>query len=88
MFVDFSKAFDSIDRGNISKILRAYGILIETIKAIIILYNNTISMVRYPDGDTDFFDISAGVLQVDTLTTLLFIICLDYVLRTSIDLHS
>ena len=38
--------------------------------------------VRSPDGDTD---IVAGVLQGDTLTPYLFIICLDYVLRTSID---
>ena len=38
-----------------------------------------------PDGDTEYFDIVAGVLQGDTLTPYLFIICLDYVLRTSID---
>ena len=31
-------------------------------------------------------DIVAGVLQGDTLAPYLFIICLDYVLRTSIDL--
>ena len=42
--------------------------------------------VRSPDGDTDYFDIVAGVLQGDTLSPYLFIICLDYVLRTSIDL--
>ena len=41
--------------------------------------------VRSPDGDTKYFDIFAGVLQGDTLTPYLFIICLDYVLRTSID---
>ena len=39
-----------------------------------------------PDGDTDYFDITAGVLQRDTLAPYLFIICLDYELRTSIDL--
>ena len=44
-------------------------------------------MVRSPDGDTEYFDINAGVLQGDTLTSLLFIITLDYVLRTSIDEH-
>ena len=38
------------------------------------------------DGGTDYFDIVAGVLQGDTLALYLFIICLDYVLRTSIDL--
>ena len=38
-----------------------------------------------PDGDTEYFNIVAGVLQGDTLAPYLFIICLDYVLRTSID---
>ena len=41
--------------------------------------------VRSPDGDTEYFDIVAGVLQGDTLAPCLFIICLGYVLRTSID---
>ena len=35
--------------------------------------------------ETDYIDIVAGVLQGDTLAPYLFIICLDYVLRTSID---
>ena len=39
----------------------------------------------YIYGDTEYFDIVAGVLQGDTLAPYLFIICLDYVLRTSID---
>ena len=39
-----------------------------------------------PDGDTDYFNIEPGVLQGDTLAPYLFIICLDYVLRTSIDI--
>ena len=41
--------------------------------------------VRSPDGDTEYLDIVAGVLQGDTLAPYLFIICLDNVLRTSID---
>ena len=49
------------------------------------LYRNTKVKVRSPDGDTDYFDIVAGVMQGDTLALYLFIICLDYVLRTSID---
>ena len=50
-----------------------------------ILYKNTKVKVRSPDGDTEYFDIVAGVLQGDTLSPYLFIICLDYVLRASID---
>ena len=63
----------------------AYGLPEETVAAITILYRNTKVKVRSPDGDTEHFDIVAGVLQGDTLAPYLFIICLDYVLRTSID---
>ena len=41
--------------------------------------------VRLPTGDIEYIDIVAGVLQEDTRAQYLFIICLDYVLRTSID---
>ena len=85
IFVDFTKAFDSIHRGKMEQILIAYDIPKETVAAITILYRNTKVKVRSPDGDTEYFDIVAGVLQGDTLAPYLFIICLDYVLRTSID---
>ena len=85
LFVDFTKAFDSIHRGKMEQILLAYGILKETDAAITILYRNTKVKVRSPDGDTHYFDIVAGILQGDTLAPYLFIICLDYVHRTSID---
>ena len=85
LFIDFSKAFDSIHRGKMKEILSAYGIPKETVDAIMIMYQDTRSMVCSPDGDTDFFDISAGVLQGDTLAPYIFIICLDYVLRKALD---
>ena len=64
----------------------AYSLLKETVTTIMMLYKNTKAMVYSPDGDTVFFDIVAGLLQRDTLAPYLFIICLDYVLRTLIDL--
>ena len=67
------------------QILLEYGLPKETVAAITILYRNTKVKVRSPDGDTVYFDIVAGVLQADTLAPYLFIICLDYVLRTSSD---
>ena len=76
---------DSIHRGKIEQFLLAYGIPKETVAAITILYRNTKVKVRSADGDTEYFDIVAGVLQGDTLAPYLFIICQDYVLRTSID---
>ena len=85
LFVNCTKAFDSIHRGKMEQILLAYGLPKETVAAIMILYGNTKVKVRSPDGDTENFDIVAGVLQGDTLAPYLFIICLDYVVRTSID---
>ena len=66
------------------QILLAYGVPKETVAAITILNWNTEVKVRSPEGDTEYFDIVAEVLQGDTLAPYLFIICLDYVLRTSI----
>ena len=85
LFVDFTKAFDSILRGKMEQILLAYGLPKETVTAITILYRNTKVKVRSPDGDTEYFDIVAGVLQGDTPAPYHFLICLDYVLRTLID---
>ena len=68
------------------QILLAYGFPKETVAVIMMLYKNTKVKVRSPDGDTDYFDIVAGVLQGDTLAPCLFIILQDYVLRKSIDL--
>ena len=67
------------------EILLAYGIPKETVAAITILYRNTKVKVRSPDGDIEYFDIGAGVLQGDTLASYLFIICIDYSLRIPID---
>ena len=85
LFVDFTKAFDSIHRGKMEQILLAYSLPKETVAAITIHDRNTKVKVRSPVRDTKYFDMVAEVLQGDTLTPYLFIICLDYVLRTSID---
>ena len=63
-------------KGKMEQILLAYGLPKESITAIMMLYR---------DGHTDYFDIVVGVLQGDTFSPYRIIICLDYVLRTSID---
>ena len=84
LFLDFTRAFDSIHRGKMEQILHAYSLSKETITAMMMLYRNMKVKVRSLDGDTDYFNIVAGVLQGDILGPCLFIICLHYVLRTSI----
>ena len=50
------------------------------VTAITTLYINKKAMVCSPDGDTNFFNIDARVLQADTQAPYLLILCLDYVL--------
>ena len=71
LFADFSKAFDSIHRRKMEPILLAHGLPKETVAAIMMLYKNAKVKVRSTGGDI--------------LAPYLFIICLNYVLRTSID---
>ena len=85
IFVDFSKAFDSVNREKMFEILGLYGIPSEIIDAIKVLYSNTCSSILTPDGETEPFDVVTGILQGDTLAPFLFIIVIDYIMRTSVD---
>ena len=67
------------------QLLLTYGLIKETAAAIMMLYRNTKVKVCSLDGDTDYFDIVAGLQQGDTLAPYIFIICLKNVLRTTID---
>ena len=48
------------------RILKAYGIPPNLLQAIETMYTNTKAKVVSPDGETEMFDITTGVLQGDT----------------------
>ena len=83
-FIDFKKAFDSIHRAKMMRILKAYGIPSNLLRAIERMYSNTNAHIVTPDGETEKFEITAGVLQGDTLAPFLFIIVLDYAMRKAL----
>ena len=86
-FIDFKKAFDSVHRGKMLKILQAYGIHKQLVDAVGKMYENTRAKVLTPDGETEEFFILAGVLQGDLLAPYIFAIMLDYAMRQAIDKH-
>ena len=87
LFIDFSKAFDSVDREEMFKIIAAYGVPEKIVNSICVMYQDTSVVVLTPDGTTESFTVSAGVQQGDTLAAFLFIIVLDYVLRHALNSH-
>ena len=81
VFIDFSKAFDSINHQAMFKILAAYYIPERITNTIMLMYTNIKAKVVSPDGDTDYFQIFSGVMQGDTLAPYLFVIVLAYAMR-------
>ena len=79
-FVDFKKAFDSINRSVMFAVLRHYGIPQTLVNAIQVLYSNSSSAVMVDGGISEPFDVTTGVLQGDVLAPFLFIILVDYLL--------
>ena len=80
IFVDFSKAFDSIDRRAISIGLSKYGVSELLIANVMQFYIGTSAVVATAHENTEIFSTTSGVLQGDTLAPFLFITLLDYVL--------
>ena len=81
----FSKAFDFIHCRKMEQILLAYGLPKEIVAAIMMLYKNTKVKVHSSDGDRFLWHCCRCAARV-RISPYLFIICFDYVLRTSIDL--
>ena len=67
------------------KILKAYDVPEKLLSAINLMYQNTRAKVLTPDGETELFEILAGVLLGDTLAPFLFAIVLDYAMRKALE---
>ena len=69
------------------KIVLAYGTPYEIVDLVNLPYINTKAKIVKFDGETDFFDIVAGVLQEDTLAPYLFIIAMGYCMVQTLAKH-
>ncbi|CAF4122059.1 unnamed protein product, partial [Rotaria magnacalcarata] len=80
-FVDFMKAFDSINRQIMFDILRHYGVPLKIVKAIEAIYHHSKSVVLVDGNVSKEFNVTTGVLQGDTLAPFLFIVVIDYIMK-------
>ncbi|KAK4296122.1 hypothetical protein Pmani_031359 [Petrolisthes manimaculis] len=80
-FVDFQKAFDSVSRGMMKKVLRHYGIPEWLVKLVEDLHEGTFCKVMVDGSLSDAFEVKSGVIQGGILSPLLFIMVIDYVMR-------
>ena len=84
VFVDYSKAIDSMDRRAIPVVLRLYSVPDPVVADVMQLYHGSTAAVSTRFGLTETFDTTCGVLQGDALSPHLFILLVDYILRQSL----
>ena len=80
-FIDFEKAFDSVDRDSIWNILLHYGVPIKFVGIIKALYEGFSCQVIHTGKLSKNFEISSGVRQGCLLFPLLFLVVLDWVTK-------
>ena len=80
-FIDFAKAFDSINRTALWKILSHYGIPNKIISIIKMLYRDFGAKVICGSNLTEEFIIKTGVKQGCLLSPLLFSLCIDWLMK-------
>ena len=81
-FVNFQKAFDVLARERIWQILRSYVIPEKFVCIIRNWFDNSKSAVIYERGISDWFKVTTGVKQGCMMSGFIFIILLDWVIRT------
>ena len=84
LFVDYSNAFPSVSVDAIKAALKAFHVPQFLIDAILKMYSGHQGIVRNSDGLSAPFNITAGVLQGDTLAPFLFDLVLDCILRKTL----
>jgi len=82
-FIDYEKAFDSIDRKTLWKIMRHYGIPQKIVSLIEEMYKNTTCRVLHEGQLTESFEINTGVRQGCLLSPFLFILVIDWLMKAS-----
>ena len=87
-FVDFKKAFDSICREAIWRILRHYGIPAKIINLIKLFYTKFECCVDLNTQLSDWFEVHTGVRQGCIISPILFLIVIDWVMKQTNQDHN
>nr|KAG5701747.1 hypothetical protein BaRGS_004349 [Batillaria attramentaria] len=80
-FVDFEKAFDSVDREAIWKLMQHYGIPSKLINIIQQLYEDSTCQIIHNGKLTNPFPVKTGVRQGCILSPTIFLVVIDWIMR-------
>jgi hypothetical protein len=81
VFIDLEKVYDKVLRNIMWWALQKHKVSIKCITLIKDIYDNAVTSVRTSDGDTNDFPINIGLHQGSTLSSYLFALVMDEVIR-------
>lgn len=84
-FIDFEKAFDRVNREQMWKILRQYGLPTKIINLIKLFYDGYKARLEHEGAITEEIAIESGVKQGCILSPTLFLILVDWIMRKVTD---
>nr|KAG5707948.1 hypothetical protein BaRGS_031679 [Batillaria attramentaria] len=83
-FIDYEKAFDSVDREVLWKLLRqGYGVPGKIISLIWCTYQDTSRRIAHTSQLSESFEVKTGVHQECLLSPFLFLLVIDWIMKTT-----
>ena len=82
-FIDYEKAFDSVDRETLWKLLRHYGIPEKITSLIKCIYKDMNCKVNHAGQLSESFEVKTGVRQGCLLSPFLFLLVIDWIMKTT-----
>ena len=78
-FVDYEKAFDSVDRETMWKLLRHYGVPEKIISLIRCTFQDMSCRIAHSSQLSESFEVKTGVRQGCLLSPFLFLLVIDWI---------
>lgn len=82
-FIDFRKAFDSLHRDTLWKILKSYGVPDKITALVQVFYHQFECCVILGGNLTEWFPVESGVRQGCILSPILFLVAIDWIMRNT-----
>ena len=80
-FIDYEKAFDSVDRETMWKLLRHYGVPERIISLIQCTYEDMNCKIAHAGQLSESFEVKIGVRQGCLLSPFLFLLVIDWIMK-------
>ena len=82
-FIDFEKAFDSVDREILWKLLRHYRVSDKIISLNWCTYKDLSCKIAHAGQLSESFEVKTGVRQECLLSPFLFLLVIDWIMKTT-----